>query len=255
MPRIKDLAIVLRETDWSETSQIVTLLTQAHGLVRGLAKGAKRQAPSSVQRYSGGLEPLTLGQVVGTLKPATGLATLTEWDLLDPYPHFHRDLQALHLGLYVADVTAAFLADHDPHPASFAAVRTALSGLASAAERAGVLLRFQWSFLQDAGLAPRLDADVRGGAALPEAATYLFDARAGGLMADDGRPEAGWSPTGPWRVRHQTIDLLRQLADGRDWAGTAAGIAGVQRANRLLCAYMRSTLDRELPTMRFVLEG
>ena len=27
-----------------------------------------------------------------------------------------------------------------------------------------------------------------------------------------------------------------------------------RRANRLLCAYARATLDRELPTMKFILE-
>ena len=41
-------ALVLRRTDWSETSQIVTVDTRDHGIVDLLAKGSRRMArPSS----------------------------------------------------------------------------------------------------------------------------------------------------------------------------------------------------------------
>ncbi|MEO1235807.1 MAG: recombination protein O N-terminal domain-containing protein, partial [Planctomycetota bacterium] len=74
MPRFKDQAICIRDVDWSETSQVVVLLTETRGKVRGWAKGSRRQSPSSIQRFSGGIELLTAGQVVATTRPSTELA-------------------------------------------------------------------------------------------------------------------------------------------------------------------------------------
>jgi DNA repair protein RecO (recombination protein O) len=122
MPRLKDQAICIRLFDWSETSQIVALLTEHHGKVRGLAKGSKRTSPGAVARFSGGIEMLTQGQIVWISKPSVELATLTEWDLQNPYRHLRQDLTAQRLSLYAADLTGALLAEHDPHPNVFAAL-------------------------------------------------------------------------------------------------------------------------------------
>ena len=115
MPRFKDQAVCIRVIDWSETSQIVVLLTACQGKVRGVAKGSRRANPSSVQKFSGGIDLLTAGQALGVIKPSTDLAVLTEWDLQEPLRHLRTDLQAQGLGLYVADLTHHLLADHDPH--------------------------------------------------------------------------------------------------------------------------------------------
>ena len=77
MPRFKDQAICIRHIDWSETSQIVALLTEQLGIIRAVAKGSRRTSPGSVQRYSGGVELLTLGQAVGMIKSSVDLASLT----------------------------------------------------------------------------------------------------------------------------------------------------------------------------------
>ena len=137
MPRFKDHAICIRHIDWSETSQVVALLTREQGKVRALAKGSKRTSPGAVARFSGGIELLTLGQAVGIIKPSTDLATLTEWDLQNPYFHLRRDLAAHETALYAADLSNALLADHDPHAGVFAALAQLLEVLAEPSRRAG----------------------------------------------------------------------------------------------------------------------
>ena len=246
MPRIKDQAICIRHLDWSETSQVVVLLTQTQGLVRGLAKGSRRMSPSSVQRFSGGLELLTLGQIVMTLKPSAELATLTEWDLQQDYHALRHDLHAQRVALYGADLCHALLAPHDPHPRAFDAFRRLLDELThdpnpGVGDRAKALLRFQWELLDDCGYRPELWADVVTGEELPTAAAYTFDPKAGGLTRQQG--------VGDWRVRKSTVQLLRLVASNEM---PEAGADVVDRANRLLCVYIRSILDRELPTMRFI---
>ena len=241
MPRFADTAVCIRHLDFSESSQVVVLLTEQHGKVRGLAKGSRRLAPSSMQRFSGGIELLTVGQIVATTRRTSELAALTEWDLQDDLHHLRKGLRAQRLGLYAADVTHAMLADLDPHPATFAALRRFLGALRDEAAMEASLLFFQWALLVDAGYQPVLDRDVVNDAVLKKAEAYTFDPQAGGFTADTGQ--------GAWRVRHATLEALRQVQAGQD----ALDEHDAQRANRLLCSYVRAILDRALPTMEAVL--
>ncbi|MEM6333527.1 MAG: DNA repair protein RecO [Planctomycetota bacterium] len=250
MPRFEDEAVVLRAVEWSESSQIVTLLTRTHGKVRGLAKGSKRQSPSSVQRFTGGFELLTVGQVTATTRPSTELATVTEWDLLDAHPHLRRSLARQRVGFVAASYVDALTADEDPHEALYDAVRAVLGGGgdddSDAVAGSAGLLAFQWALLSEVGYRPELAADVRTGAelALTEAGRYTFDPQAGGFTAERGDDR--------WRVRGETLALLRGVAGGESIDAGAAGVT-VGRANRLLTSYVRELIGRELPTMGLVL--
>ena len=246
-PRYTDLAICIRDLDWSESSQVVVLLTQHHGKVRALAKGSRRQSPSAIARFSGGINLLNLGQAIYATKPAAQLAALTEWDLRDDHHHLRTDLRAQWSAMYAADLANALLADEDPHPGAFAALSRLLGELAEPAGIEAALLRFQWAMLSDAGYRPELAHDVADGGALPPARAYSFDPRLGGLTARSGIREE------QWRVRAETVALLRSLASGQQPA--IADPPTVQRANRLLCTYARAILDKELSTMRLILEN
>ena len=244
MPRIKDQAICIRLIDFSESSQVVALLTEQHGLVRGLAKGSKRMSPGSVARFSGGIELLTLGQIVATTRPSRDLATLTEWDLQEPYWHLHEDLDALHLAMYAADAAHAMLAEHDPHPEVFTALGALFERLENREGRDMALLCYQWSLLDACGYRPQLEEDVVTNEPLEKRSSYHFDPHLGGFAA-----EGGAAPDSAWGVRRATLEQLQAVAAGDENGSQEA----VRRANRLLCAYLRALLDRQLPTMARVL--
>ncbi len=282
MPRFKDQAVCIRHIDWSETSQVVALITRDHGRIRGLAKGSRRTSPGAIARYCGGIDLLTRGEVIATTKPSTDLATITEWDLQDTYRQLRTDLHAHRLGMYGADLTGALTADHDPHPRVFDALVNFLEAIAGGVEKPiapeAALLRFQWDVLVDCGFKPELNQDVvtgeplitpQGGAMPAATGPMMFDPQAGGITLRAGATGAGQrvQDAGPWRVRGETIDLLRQLMLDSDPAAALESTSmendakareknseRIRRANRLLCVYTRSILDRELPTMRFVLE-
>jgi DNA repair protein RecO (recombination protein O) len=246
MPRFKEQAVCIRMIDWSETSQIVAMLTENRGKLRGIAKGSKRMSPSSIARFSGGLELLTQGQAVGMIRPSSDLANLTEWDLQQPFRHLRENLQAQQIGLYAADLVNAMLADHDPHPNVFAAMIDLLGALKDEDARAGTLLQFQWRLLEDCGYRPQVEDDAITGKLLPKQETYLFDAAAGGVTAADRRTNG---QSGPWRVRRETVEVLGNMNSGDIDASPEV----IDRANRLLCVYMRAILDRQLPTMNILL--
>lgn len=144
---------MLRCWDFSETSQTVSLLTPGRGLLRGLAKGARR--PKA--RFSGGFEPITRGQVLFFTKASTELATLTEWDLQEIYHHTRRELRAHLAALYFADVTHHGLSPEDPHPAVFLGLDAALHALADPGRVDAAALLFQLVFLIHTGYEPRLE--------------------------------------------------------------------------------------------------
>ncbi|MEE9212108.1 MAG: DNA repair protein RecO [Phycisphaeraceae bacterium] len=252
MPRFKDQAICIRLIDWSETSQVVALLTEHHGKIRAIAKGAKRTSPSSVQRYSGGVELLTLGQAVGVIKQSAELANLTEWDLQQSYWHLRGDLDAQRFALYAADLVNAMLAERDAHPVVFGTLRDLLAALEEPAKRQAALLCFQWRVLEDCGYRPELDRDVIGGGGLGAERSFTFDARAGGLTAATGTGTGAVTAETAWKVRAETVALLRAMANATDdWSAVKSQT--LKRANRLLCVYARAILDRQLPTMGYVL--
>lgn len=249
VPRFRDEAVCLRSIEWSETSQIVVLLTRERGKVRGLAKGSKRMSPSSIARFSGGIELLQRGEVLATTKATAELANVTEWDLADDYHHLRRSLRGQRLAMYAADACDALLQEMDPHPASFEAMTRLLSELVFVEGVSEALLRFQWALLVDAGFKPELMRDVHSREAIDLDAArrgeLAFDPVHGGLTARNG--------PGQWKMRRSTALLLREIDARGGSLPEHASPDAVERANRLLCSFLRELLGRELPTMGVVL--
>src|SRR4051794_4244327 len=121
----KALALVVRGTDWSETSRITTLFTREFGKVRGLAKGGRRLKSS----FDVAFDLLTVCNIVFLRKAHGGLDLLTEAQLVEQFPVLRRDLPALYAGYYVAELLADGTQDYDPHPALFDAALATLRGL------------------------------------------------------------------------------------------------------------------------------
>src|SRR5436309_10393544 len=95
----KALALVLRTTDWSETSRIATLWTREFGKVRVLAKGGRRLKSS----FENALDLLTVCSIVFLRKSSGSLDLLTEAQVVRRYPRLRNDLAALYAGYYVAE--------------------------------------------------------------------------------------------------------------------------------------------------------
>lgn len=246
MPTQADQAICIRQWDWSETSQTVWMFARTLGMVRCVAKGSKRER----SRFSGGLQPLTRGEMLVIIKPSAELATMTAWDLQEMFPALRRSLSSFYTGMYLADLVQHSLTERDPHPALFDALLRSLRLLGSASSDRIALLLFQWATLVETGYRPQLDADILSGADLPAAPTYIFVPAMGGFTPDPLSLAAGAAaPPGPrWRVRSATLELLRTVASEAPPEAIAATATdeGLERAPRLLAYYLREVLGRDL---------
>ncbi len=232
MAIVGDRCICIRKTEYSETSQILTLFGREHGLFRAIAKGAHRRTKAGASRFDGGADLLDIGDAMTVLDVARDLNTLTEWKLRDGHLPLRTNLRGMYLGLYAAELIWSFLEEHDPHPELFDRLEAVLSEVATnRAEEA--FLAFEMDLLQQTGHLPRLgrctECDAREGeyfsptrggvicrnceAAVPDRVS--IDARllrlAQQLLA---LPRSNGSPQRlPKLTRHQTDPLNRLLAD------------------------------------------
>src|SRR3989441_8071567 len=115
MPAEKALALVLRTSDWSETSRIATLWTREFGRVRVLAKGGRRLRSA----FESALDLLTVCDIVFLRKSTGSLDLLTEARVAQRFPRLRSDLAALYGAYYVAELLADWTEDYDPHPVLF----------------------------------------------------------------------------------------------------------------------------------------
>src|SRR5438874_13689494 len=120
MPAEKAQALVLRTTDWSESSRIATLWTREFGKVRVLAKGGRRLKSN----FENALDLLTLCRIVFLRKSSTGFGSpsldlLTEAQVVERFPRLRSDLPALYAAYYIAELLSDWTEDYDPHPVLF----------------------------------------------------------------------------------------------------------------------------------------
>lgn len=232
MPPLHDEAICLRHSEWSETSQLVTLLGRQYGLVRGLAKGSRRERSA----FSGGFELLAQGHVVFYEKPTRELANVTKWDLSHTQGHLRKDLPSLWRAMYAIDLTQRAMPVREPHPRTFDALTELLGNPAIGMQ---ALAAFQWNLLDEAGHKPELDLNTQGQTVvhfLPDAGTFQ-------LLSPPGARA--------WPVRARTLELLRSIT-GPQSPQTHNDEASWTRVATFLAAYWMWVLGRPIPAARAV---
>ncbi len=229
MPAQHDQALCIRQWDFSETSQTVSLFGRTTGCFRGLAKGSRRERGS----FSGGIDVLTRGEVGAILKRDRELATLTEWDAQETFPRLREDLTCNRAAWYAADMLGRLLPPLDPHPTLFDDAVQLLRALGAGEPMERSMLRFQWSLLVETGWQPDISDPEDG------AGTIAFDPVEGRMVPDAGTE-------GHWRVRRGTLQVLQLAALGQDQAEDTESL---QRANKLLAAHLRNVLGEEPATM------
>lgn len=208
----KATALVLRTTDWSESSRIATLWTRELGKVRALAKGGRRLKSS----FDSGLDLLTVCGIV-LIRKSGGLDLLTEAQVVRRFPRLGGDLAALYAGYFVAELLADWTTDADPNPPLFDEALATLDDLDADGCRVGPrALRFCLAFLDLTGFLPALGQCAGCGIDLYEQGLG-FSAEAGGVLCAGCRTgHADRKPLSPddWRA-------LRTLAAGGEIAADA----------------------------------
>ncbi len=182
----KSEAVVLRRSDYSETSLILTLFTRESGLLRGIAKGAKR----SKGLFDAGLEPFVRCAVVHLDRRNQGLAVLTEAAVLETFPGLSRSLDRLNAAWFAAELLPAMSEQSDPLPRLYDLLVEFLETLTDADSTDTLALAFALQVLAQVGYGPELNRCVGCGSALAGRRLKL-SARMGGFACPGCEGSAG----------------------------------------------------------------
>ena len=182
----KSLAIVLRVTEYSETSCIVNLLTREFGRIGAIAKGARR--PKSP--FSAAIDVLAVCQIVFINKPSA-LSILTEAKLERRFRAGETDLKRLYAGYYVIELIRTLTNEGDRSPELFDLTHKTLvqldEGVFSENELNHRLLLFELSLLDLLGQLPMLTRCVSCGREKTMLSEVNFGLNAGGVLCQTCR--------------------------------------------------------------------
>ena len=151
MPLIETEGLVIKSYNLAEADRIVVFLTHDHGVVRGVAKGAKRLK----SKFGSGLEPFSVVRLTYFQKDSVELVSIQKAELVRSYFAAASDPDFLQKFSYLGDLLAAFSPPHDPNETLY---RMACACLEATAERpanlASVGVYFELWLLRLSGYLP-----------------------------------------------------------------------------------------------------
>ncbi len=242
MPTDRAEAIVLRTAALGEQDKLVTLLTRDKGVLRGVAKGARKFG----NRFGGALEPPSLVSVHYYEKERRELVTISGCDLVQSFFDVGSDPARSFTAAYFAELIEEFCPARAREDVAFRLLLTTLQALQAGGD-AGFLARyFEAWILMINGFLP----EVRRCRACrkPLAETGWLSPRRDGVYCDACAP-----------VRREGVcpELGRFLAWARKnppaaAAGAGIGPADLRSIGRSLQLMIVFHLEREPRSLRYV---
>jgi DNA repair protein RecO (recombination protein O) len=205
MPSEKASALVLRVTDFSETSLVVSLFTREFGKIGALAKGARRLK----NPFESALDVLTHCRIVFLHKSSEALDLVTEAKLVRRFRPTRQNLSGLYAGYYVAELLGGLTDDNDPHPQLFDLADETLAALAAGETVYRRLPRFELGALRYLGHAPALQQCAECGTPIELKGRIAFGGIHGGTLC----PECRRGKSQIVAVSAGTLRTMAQLAD------------------------------------------
>jgi DNA repair protein RecO (recombination protein O) len=202
-------ALVLRTRPYGESDRIVTLLTEQHGKVTGIAKGAK----NSRRRFAGTLEPFVRIRAVFQQRTASDLAFLLRCELVGVWRAFTRDLDRFAAGTYVLDLTDRMVLGRESGREVYVLVHDALALLDGGTAPDPLLRAFELHLLGVTGYAPALDRCRACGRAVDGEPLYLATQRGELVCRACVRPGEPLRPLAPGSARELARLAARPLGD------------------------------------------
>jgi DNA repair protein RecO (recombination protein O) len=213
--------LILHRADFGEADRLLTVYTPAYGLLRLLAKGARK--PTS--RKAGHVEPFTCVSLL--VARGRNLDIVSQVETLEPFRRLRENLELASLSYYIAELITGFTEEGDSHPPLFDLTEATLSRLCEASDPALALRFFELRALGLLGYQPQLFLCITCQAPL-EPVTNYFHPAAGGVVCPchgAGLPDAvplalptfkvlrymqthPWDQVGALRIRSEThLDL------------------------------------------------
>ena len=177
-------AIVLRTRSFGESDKIVSFLTENHGKLTGIAKGAKR----SRKRFVNSLEPFSLVNLRFQDRAHSNLAFILASDLLFGFKHLMTSLEKISCASYLVEITDGLIGDREENRLVFRHLKDGLIYLEEQAMSLTFITSFELKLLKLAGYQPLLESCRRCGKEYGDGDRYTagwyFSPRDGGTLCE-----------------------------------------------------------------------
>jgi DNA repair protein RecO (recombination protein O) len=165
-------AIILRTYNLAEADKIVVCLTRSSGVVRAVARGAKRLK----SRFGAGLEPFTIINLTYYEKEGRELVTLQQAEIIRSFFGLAKTTEAVTAMSYMSELVLEFAPPHEPNEKIFRMVRAVLEALSQTPEDLTSLIRyFEVWILKLSGFLPELRFCTDCGKKFDTAAPIYFN--------------------------------------------------------------------------------
>jgi DNA repair protein RecO (recombination protein O) len=205
-------AIVLAGQKLGEADTLITFLTLERGVLKGVAKGARRMK----NRFGGAIQPFTYGNAILFERRARELRSVNHFDAIHSFQRLRDDLDALTNAASMTNAVRRLLPEEQPASDAFARLLKALRALESGEDGDRHVLWYLLSLLQTAGYQPRLDRCIIGRhdpATRIGSSGWLFVPELGGAVCVGcyaGRTEGIGGPPTAFPLAPGVHALLRQ---------------------------------------------
>jgi DNA repair protein RecO (recombination protein O) len=176
-------AIVLRSWPFGESDKIVSFLTEGHGKLTGIAKGAKR----SKKRFVNSLEPFSFVNLNFQDRSQSTLAFILGCELQKSYKNLTASLEKIAFASYCVEITEGLIGEREENRLVFDHLKRSLSRLENEETSVTFLVGFELKLLSLAGYQPCLESCRRCGMQpsflyAPVQTQWYFSLRDGGIL-------------------------------------------------------------------------
>ncbi len=237
-------AVVVRHGDWGEADRLLTLYTREQGMVKALAKGARK----ITSRKAGHLQPFT--HITVQLAKGRDLLIVTQAETVDAFLPLHDNLIKTGYAAYIVELLYRFSYEEEGGNPSLFKLLVDTLGRIEKEDEAWLSVRYyEMRLLDIVGFRPQLfECANCGREILPE--DQFFSFATGGVIC----PQCGQGLPNLAKISMETLKYLRhfQRSSYRD-ASRAHPSSEVQKeAEALMQGYFTYLLERELNTPGFI---
>ncbi|MFA6470777.1 MAG: DNA repair protein RecO, partial [Candidatus Latescibacterota bacterium] len=201
-------AVVSNTLRMSNSSKLVSLITEQYGLVKVMAKGARR--PQS--RYGAALEPVTLIDCIFYHRENREIHTLGSVELIENFTRIKSDMRILTAASCMVEAAQKVTMPDDPAAGTFFLLAESLDDLEKSAEKETDkhLWRFMLKLINAAGYQPVFDQCVVCGKK-PRTEKVFFSFIDGGLICSCTKSEEKYG----FRISPGALMVMKSLLSAR----------------------------------------
>lgn len=201
-------AVVSRTMRMSNSSKLVSLITEHYGLVKVVGKGARR--PRSV---FGSLEPITLIECIYYHRDIREIQTLSSAETIKPYSALKENLMLFAVASCMVEIAQTHTAEEDVSAGTFGLVVDSLDSLESSGGKGADkhLWRYMLHLLTAVGYQLALDSCVSCGKKL-KGTSVFFSYADGGVLCPCTEPDNRYG----FRVSAGSLMVMNSLLRATD---------------------------------------